>query len=47
MLEQLKIHVQKNGYRLKCEKNRIKTLWEKNLCDFGFYNEFLDITPKA
>ena len=29
------------------KKNKIKTLWEKNLCDFGFYNEFLDITPKA
>ena len=28
-------------------KNKIKTLWEKNLCDFGFCNELLDITPKA
>ena len=47
MLEQLKIHVQKNGYRIKREKNKIKTLQQKSLCDFGFYNEFLDITPKA
>ena len=28
-------------------KNKIITLWEKNLCDLGFYSAFLDITPIA
>ena len=28
-------------------KNKIKTLWQKNLCDVEFYNEFLDMAPKA